>query len=112
MNYPSVKKLCEITDIETAKQIRGILDGSIDPETVPQTADWVRQCFNRPSDTELALHAADVLLGNFGVEAFETKQGYCEYSNTGDSYAWTLCHWRGRFHVCSWADIAERHALD
>ena len=112
MNYPSIKTLETIApDRETAKQIRGIIDGSIDPETIPATAQWVRDCYNRPSDNELRMHAADVLLGNFGVEAFETRHGGCEYSNAGDAYAATLIFYRGRYSVACWGDIAERWAL-
>ena len=30
-----------------------------------------------------------------------------EYINTGDTYAPTICHWRGKFRVCSLGDIVE-----
>jgi hypothetical protein len=50
-------------------------------------------------------------LGTFGVEGDcrENGEGHItlQYLNTGDSYAATICYWRGRFVVTSWGDIVE-----
>lgn len=118
MNYPSIKTIETGLDIdrEAARTIRGLIDGSINPETIPATAQWVRECFNRPDDDELIMHAIDAVLENFGVEGLGADLGrfyrfapqYC-YSNTGDSYAPTviLNNETGRYSVGSWADLVE-----
>lgn len=111
MNYPSVKTLSTIApDIDAAKTVRGLITGAIDPETIPETAQWARECFNRPRRHDLIMHACDIVLENFGVEAFQTRRGWCEYSNAGDTYTGTLVYFQGRYRVCCWGDIAERYA--
>ena len=51
-------------------------------------------------------------LGTFGEEGDTAQNGEghitIQYLNTGDSYALTVCYWRGRFVVSSWGDIVER----
>lgn len=95
-----------------------VLQGRLDPCTVPETQVWVDACYNRPDDTELMLHAADVLLGTHGVESLgpvDTRSGPpFAYLNTGDTYADTVVYnsETRRFMVCSWGDIAERHMDD
>ena len=95
-----------------------ILTGREEPETVEQTAEWVRQCFHRPSDAELQMHAADVLLGGFGVEAIRPEGAYvdsyhfdvvAEYVNFGDTYDMTLVYDtdEGEFYVTSWGGWLE-----
>jgi len=51
-------------------------------------------------------------LGTFGVEGDCHLNGEGrfdhQYLNTGDSYELTIMHYKGRFLVTSWGDIAER----
>lgn len=96
-------------DVRNARRVWRILRGDEDPETVPETAAWVRQCYNRPRASELQLHAADILLGNHGVEGFELPDGsFLSYSNTGDSYDYTVVRLHGEFRASTWADELER----
>ena len=118
MNYPSIKTLTTRLDIEKpqAAIIRGLMRGDINPEKIAQTEVWISQCYNRPSDDELIMHAIDAVLENFGVEALGSDLGgfyrhapQYSYSNTGDSYAATviLDNETGRFIVSSWGDLVE-----
>ena len=118
MNYPSVKTIESKLDLdrETAKKIRGLMDGSIDPETVEHTEQWVRQCYNRPSEDELIMDAIDSVLFNCGVESLGDDLGsFYRYapqyslSNAGDTYATTviLNNETGRFSIGSWGDLVE-----
>lgn len=115
MRYPSAKRIAQICncDAETARAVRAVLDGSRDPcETSEATADWARACYHWPNDDDLKMHAADALLGNFGVEAIidSTGRALCEYSNTGDSYAGTIIRdlISGTWKVGSWGDWLEK----
>lgn len=116
---PTVKRLVRDLDIdvEQATAVRGLIKGDIDPETITSVADWLAQCYNRPSDDELILCAIDSVLGTFGTEAIwdddEMTPAYA-YCNTGDGYNLTIMWKReewgtGRFIVAAWADIAERN---
>ena len=53
-------------------------------------------------------------MGTFGVEGDCEENGEgcidIQYLNTGDSYELTIVHWKGRFILSSWGDIAERYA--
>ena len=67
-----------------------------------------RKMYHHHSLDELKLRMADIALGGFGVEAFETrKNGWCEYVNFGDTYSITLVRFNGKFLVTTWGDIAE-----
>jgi hypothetical protein len=114
---PSVKALVKdlhITEDEAAI-VRGLIKGTVDPETVEATARWIRQCFHRPSDSELIMHAIDATIGTHGVEAvgeaidrrFTPAYSYC---NAGDSYVGTIIRNNalGSYYIGDWATIAER----
>ncbi len=80
-------------DPDAIARITDLIAGDADPLDVEATAAWERQCYHRPSDNDLILHAADVLLDNFGVEGWTIGDSMTEgvsYSNTGDMYAPTL----------------------
>jgi len=95
------KRLETITDAETAERIARIIDGDEDPRDVPETDAWVRSCYHEPDHEEQAIHAADVLLGTYGVEGWASEDGRSgvSYCNTGDTYAPTLFLVRGSFRV-------------
>ena len=71
--------------------------------------NWLRQCFNRPSDHVLRMHAIDCILDTHGVEHFEHRNKSYLYCNTGDSYALTImyCIDTGKFTLNSLGNIVE-----
>jgi hypothetical protein len=108
MRYPSIKTIETRLNLdqETATKVRGLIDGSIDPETVPETVAWIDQCYHRPSDYGLIMHAIDAVLENYGVCRLNSRY---RFSNTGDTYAPTviLDNETGRFLITSWGDLVE-----
>jgi hypothetical protein len=107
-NLPSVKTLRDVFG-ENAKQARKILEMTRrELEALPAGAARVRECYNPPATSDLRLTCLNELAGTHGVEAFETRHGWCEYLNAGDTYSVTLVRYRGRYRVTTWGDIAER----
>jgi hypothetical protein len=113
--YPSVKTIQTklSLDEENAKRIRGLMDKTISPETSEAVQAWLRQCWNRPSDTELIMCAINDALGTHGVEAIQGEwidhyhqNIQATYCNTGDSYAPTVlyCNKQRKFLITSWAN--------
>ena len=79
-------------------------------ESLPAGDARVRECYHAPTTSDLRLTCLDALLGTFGVEAFQTRNGrWVEYLNTGDTYAPTIVRMGGHYRIASWGDIAERH---
>ena len=107
MRYPSIKTLSAIFD--DPKTARGILEGSIDPESVSKAArDYVTECYHLPPDYLVKLYALSQLGGFFGVEyARHPTQGFY-HLNAGDTYAPTLVR-RGpnRYQVTTVGDVIE-----
>lgn len=118
MPYPSVKTLQTLgIDRATAKRVRGVLDGSIDPLTIESAAKYRQACYHAPPDYLLKLYAIDALIGTFGVEHIAKgrtlRSPAFDYLNTGDTYAVTLIRLGSqRYRVCSWGDIVERGSYD
>lgn len=79
-------------------------------ETLPAGLARIRECYNPPTTSDVRLHCLDALLGTFGVEAFQTRNGtWVEYLNTGESYCPTIVRMNGNYRIASWGDIAERY---
>lgn len=103
-------------DKQTAQTVRGLVKGTIDPETVsPKTVRWVGQCYNRPDDVALILSALNDILGMHGVEGLGKNDRHpynppFEYLNTGDAYAATVVYKSatGHFFISSWDSISNR----
>lgn len=98
-------------DILQAAAVRGLVDGSIDPQTVPETEQWVRDCYNMPYADELIMHAIDATIETFGVES-AGGNGECyhfDYCNAGDTYATTVIYDRqsGEYMIGCWGDLVE-----
>ena len=124
-NFPSVKTLMRIKgmDRERAVLLRRVLKcgGRIaladivaeKPEAFAETDKWLKRCWKVPSRPEIKMRMADEIIGGYGVEgAGEVDMCYgppLEYVNLGDTHDVTLCRFRGRYRVCSWGDIVERH---
>lgn len=101
---------------EQEDQINGILDGKINPEFYVSVRDWIRQCYNMPSDDELKMSAFNEILEGYGTEAIngEWQNGrwgnvVAEYVNMGDTYIPTIINHRDEgFMVSSWGDLMEK----
>ncbi len=107
---PSVRTLRAVFG-DNAKQARAILEMSrTQLEALPEGWSRVQECYNPPETYDIRLHCLNALAGTHGVESFDTKHGWCDYLNAGDTYAVTLVRFRGRYQVTTWGDIAERHA--
>ena len=102
---PTVKTLTKY-DIPEPKTVRGLMDGTIDPESFASVERWVSECYRRPSRVELALCAIDEVIDGFGVEGIPDdysapagslmnkwdSQASISYVNRGDSYTPTIIH--------------------
>jgi hypothetical protein len=115
--YPSVKRIASMLnlDTDTARKVRGLMDGTIDPYTAEGMDDLRRRSmyWNR---NDAKMHAIDRVLGTCGVEGWADPTDYRHgvgYCNTGDTYAATIClitDDRGtRWYLGSWGDLAERN---
>lgn len=112
MNLPSIKTLRQVFD-HRAKEARAILEMTrAQLEELPAAADMLRRCYGSPRTCDIRMVCLDAICeGSHGVEAFQLRDGsYCDYLNTGDTYNVTLLRVHGRYRVCCWGDIAERHA--
>lgn len=79
-------------------------------ETLPAGESRIRECYNPPTTSDVRLHCLDALLGTFGIEAFQTRNGtWVEYLNTGETYSPTIVRMNGNYRIASWGDIAERY---
>lgn len=46
----------------------------------------------------------------YGGESARMENGeYLDFLNMGDTYAKTLCFFRGGYRLCSWGDIVEQY---
>jgi hypothetical protein len=107
---PSIKKLAEVFG-ENAKQAKAVLVMTrSELLEIPAAAARDAECYHRPATSDLRLTVLNDLAGTYGVEAFETDKGWCEYLNAGDTYAATLVRFNGKYRVACWGDIAERYA--
>ena len=95
---------------EKTRKILDIVRGETDPESYESVASWVRQCYNRPWDSELKMSAINEILGGFGVEGvFSDSDMEPEFSyvNMGDTYDPTIVRYQGSFRVTSWGEMVE-----
>lgn len=120
MSYPSVKTIKSIEWLDKvgdptaiAKQVRGLMDGSIDPMTIVATEQW----YNMPSKIELKMSAINTILECHGTEAIwingHSSSAYpdFEYCNVGDTYDTTVGYdyIKGKFVVTSYGRWIERN---
>jgi hypothetical protein len=116
MNYPSIKTIAAGLQIDghTARTIREVLDGTLDPcDVSPQAAAYERQCYHPPANYLLKLYAINELLQAHGVEYVPAGAGRhspaFEYVNMGDTYTATVLRLTGgRYRIGCWGDIVER----
>ena len=119
--FPSVSRIEKLLEIprEKAREVRGIIDGSIDPEGYSSVEKWVGQCLNRPRGIEMRMEALNEVLDGCGVEAIQPEGIHVDdywfncvavYVNNGDTYKPTVLYGteREKFEITSWGDWVER----
>ncbi len=121
LRFPSVKTIQSRLGVEreTAKTIRGLMDGSIDPYTFQSVQTWVERCYNEPTAQECEIVAINEVMRGFGDEAITGETWvdsfHCNiiavYVNMGDPYSGTVLYdtERGSYAVCTWGDWVETY---
>lgn len=105
MSLPSIKRIEQYFP-GNGKQIRSVLESVTVAESMPETKDWIRACFNRPKDWEIKLSAINEIIGGYGVEY---EKGIGSFVNMGDTYATTIIRRAPNHYIVSdWGSIAER----
>jgi hypothetical protein len=114
MRYPvpagkTLKQIRWLSDkqIRKIRRLIAMKDRTTDYRRV---ADWVRQCYHRPSYLERLLCALDEICETFGVEHIQDNDNtLIYYLNTGQTYTSTLIFRRdlNRFQVSSFGDFIE-----
>ena len=106
---PSVKTLATIFG-QNAKDARKILEYSRHELLVnnEDARKRLNECYHAPKTYDLRLTVLNTLGEFSGVEGAETTDGeWLTYLNAGDTYAPTLCYWRGRYYVASLGGMIE-----
>jgi hypothetical protein len=105
-----------------------LCNGTRDPQNQPDSLenslslaaaavhDRVRECFHRPSDTNLILTAINVILKGYGVEGVPYDEdaihdgSFIDYVNFGDTYAITVLFnpKTGKFEIGNWGSLYEK----
>lgn len=109
IRLPSVKTLSSIFG-DSAKEARKVLEYSRREllENCEEVALRLNECYHAPKTYDLRLHALNALGEFFGLEGAETADGeWLTYLNAGDTYAGTICYWRGRYYVASLGAMIE-----
>ena len=113
-----LKRLQQVFTEEESRQIRNILTGKTNPRDYVSVQNWLKQCFNEPSENELKMEALNEVLKGFGVEAIRGNyvDSYYQdiqatYVNMGDTYDYTILFdsENEKFVLTSWGDWVESH---
>lgn len=108
MNTPGVKTLSRVFDNpREAKRILTMRHAAL--QLHPVGAARIAECHYMPAWNDVRLTVLNSIdPGLYGVESCETVNGeYCDYLNTGDTYAPTVIFWRGAYRVQSLGDFIE-----
>ena len=107
MNYPSIKTIATKLNLAKfqAKNIRDLMDKSIEPETYDCVKKLISQCYNPPDWKYKVMTAINDIIEGYGLEYIEFKD--VEYVNMGDTYTNTVCLEGDRFKICCWGDFFE-----
>lgn len=113
MRLPSVKTLSEVFG-HNAKKAREALEANRAQRMALLEElglmKWFNQHHHPPRIHDVRMAILDKLAETCGVESIRVKDGsWCDYLNTGDTYAPTLLYFRGRYVVGDWGTIVERH---
>ena len=101
---------------EEEARLRDVCEGRLDPETLASVSAWIRECYHRPSETELIMAACNELLEGFGTESLRGpwldryhQDAQASYVNMGDCCNLTIIrdHLRQQWLVTTVADLIE-----
>lgn len=100
---------------EQTQQVKGLIEGTINPSFYTDVRSWISQCYHKPKDESLIMCALNQVMEGYGVEDIrgEWRNGYCgdivaEYVNMGDAYAPTVVYHRDEgFMIASYGDAVE-----
>ena len=115
---PSIKTLQAAFGEAEGTKLRRLLTGKDSPEIYQSVQDWLGQCYNRPSEDELIMTAANEIMDGSGLEVIRGRSidNYsvdvqAVYVNTGDTYSTTLLldNETGRYQVTTWGDWYEKN---
>ena len=119
MRCASVESLTAIhgVDEQTAKLVRAVWRAESRDEIIaacPESADYGRDFYTRPTLRECKRDAIDRLIGTYGVEYLGVSRKTGEdvyYCNAGDGYAATVIFSGSTLRVGCWADMVERGSV-
>ena len=105
-------------DRETARLVKNLIRGKIDPEIFPNVEQWVNSCYNEPSATGKILEALNSILKGSCIEAIENERKWIDhyymyinylYINSGDVYNPTIFFdtKEEKFFLSSFGDVVE-----
>lgn len=114
----NTKRIMAILDVdhETALQVKGLVEGRLDPEKWESAERRQRQAYH-PHDREtLVMEALNEILEGYGVEYLQSSEDTphqadgIDYVNFGDPYIPTVMydHRRECYRIGCWGDIVER----
>lgn len=98
-----------------ARIIVRLCNGTIDLESFPEAQNRIRECYNRPDDTDLTLTVLNKILSGYGVESVEWESGaiyssdFIQYVNFGDTYATTILYnpETCQYEIGDWGSLYE-----
>lgn len=115
MNIPTIKELSTLFQFpETVHEILTLDIEEVIKKYEPARAR-VNECYNRPDDADIRLHAINHIEQFYGVEGFPITEDavrssdFVDYLNSGDTYSLTLLHHRGKYWLGSYGDAYEQY---
>lgn len=119
--FPSVSRIEKLLEVsrEKATEVRGIIDGTRDPECYESVQKWMKQCYHRLSEVEIRMEALNEVLDGCGVEPIRVEGAHVDsyhfdivatYVNNGDTYKPTVMYdtRKERFELTSWGAWVEK----
>ena len=116
MRDPTVKTLqerLEYLNLDQCKILRKLMKNETNPKEFKSVIEWVAQCYNEPSNSEMIMCAINEVMEGYGIEPLNDTCGECysdiaEYINVGDPYINTIIReTNGNFVCASWGDYIE-----
>lgn len=118
VSLENLKRIDPRMHIVDALKIIAICDGSaptdndsFQEEEYPETAAWIRRCFNRPGDKSIRMLMLNEVLQTHGVDTIDNgisdDEIFAKYCNAGDLYVGTIALVGERFVITTLADLME-----
>ena len=108
--YPSVHTITKRLGVskEKAKEIRGLMEGTENPNAYESVKKLMQYCYYKPLRVEMVMEAINEILGGYWVDWCD---GGLLYVNLGDTYTETICYdtRKNKWIVSSWGNIIERN---